>query len=73
MPHHEYTEETQAKLKALQELIEQQAAQIEALRADAMRYRYLRDNGYLANWLPVGYVDTPRNIDAVIYDALTGQ
>jgi hypothetical protein len=32
--HHEYTEETQAKLKALQEVIEQQANRIAELEAD---------------------------------------
>ena len=32
MPHHEYTEETQAKLKALREVIEQQAAELAILK-----------------------------------------
>lgn len=32
--HHEYTIETQAKIKALSEVIEQQAKEIESLKAE---------------------------------------
>ncbi len=39
MPHHEYTEETQAKLKALQELIEQQADLIRSLQSKLLDAR----------------------------------
>lgn len=60
--------------KAVQQALAQQDKEIEALKAEAIRYRWLRDNGHLNKWWSsAGPSDRCENIDADIDAAMTGQ
>lgn len=47
-------------------LLRSQAAEIEALRADAERYRWLRDKASGSEWEDIGHGTSPQTTDAHI-------
>lgn len=73
-PSHQIIFEQSKEIDAQAALIEQQAKRIAELEADAMRYRFLRDNKHLDKWWSVaGPSDRCENIDADIDEAMKGQ